>query len=74
MEEILKHKFWSENPKILITGSSGLVGSAIKKIVSQNNLTENFYFTNSTECDLTFLHKIIFNKGNMMLLIYYYYI
>lgn len=37
--------------KILITGGSGLVGKAINDI--SENYSYNFYFINSTDCDLT---------------------
>ena len=42
----------TQNQNILVTGGRGLVGSAIHKI-SNDYDKYNFWFINSTHCDLT---------------------
>lgn len=39
--------------KILVTGSSGLVGSALKKIACERGISDDFIFVSSRDADLT---------------------
>ncbi len=39
--------------QVIVTGGSGLVGSAIKEIVLQNDYNSEFIFLSSKDCDLT---------------------
>ena len=47
----------SEKKRILVTGGTGLVGSAIKYVVEteedRDKRNEEFFFISSKECDLT---------------------
>ena len=46
----------SERKRILVTGGTGLVGSAIKHVVEHENdreaRNEEYYYISSKECDL----------------------
>ena len=47
----------SEKKRILVTGGTGLVGSAIKHVMEtesdRQTKNEEFFFISSKECDLT---------------------
>lgn len=38
--------------RVLVTGGNGLVGSAIKNVITENNTVDQYIFTTSHECDL----------------------
>jgi GDP-L-fucose synthase len=44
----------TEKNVVLVTGGTGLVGSAIRRVIeSENNPNEQFIFLSSKDCDLT---------------------
>ena len=52
----------TEKKRILVTGGTGLVGSAIKHIVEnetdQDKRNEEYFFISSRECNLTYDLKL----------------
>ena len=39
--------------KVLVTGGSGMVGRCIKEIIYKKNISDEFIFLSSKDCDLT---------------------